>query len=617
MSAPSASATSPAPAVTPPSASAPASPQPAYRERLARWGEVRRRAKRGHDLLAWARLLALLGLVAIAYERCGSRGGSNIPVLVALAVVVGLSMAVSRAAAAMARASEAELYYQAGLARLAGSWEVVVSDGRAFEPPQHLFAADLDLFGPQSLFARLCTARTEAGQRRLAQWLCAAAPAQEVRARQEAVAELRDLPDLREELWRAAGTVNMEVRAAPLEGWLAAPPTDLPLWPRLVAPLLALAGLGAIAALVVAGHLAWAFGMLVVDLLFTQRYKHLVAEVGLAVQHRADELKAVAALAALMEGRSFTGARLRGLQESLRSGALPARRAVLSLSRRVEWFESRRNAFYALLSAPLMVTTQLAFAIEAWRRRHGSAASGWLQAIGELEALSSLATYAFEHPEQPFPEIVADEDGPLFEGRALAHPLLPAEARVGNDVSLDRTTRLWLVTGSNMSGKSTLLRTVGTAAVMALAGAPVVAQRLRLSRLAIGATLRTSDSLQAGVSRFFAEIQRLRGIVALSEASPLTMFLLDEILHGTNSQDRLAGATAIVQALVARGSIGLVTTHDLVLARIVDQLGTTARNVHFEDVIEEGHLSFDYQLRPGVVSRGNAIALMKLVGLPV
>jgi hypothetical protein len=593
------------------------SPLPIYQDRLGRWGEAHRRAKRWHDLLAWARLAALLGLVATAYERCGSRGGSTAAVLVALAVVVALSVAVGRAMEAMSRASEAERYYQAGLARLAGSWEVVVSDGRAFEPAQHVYAADLDMFGPQSLFARLCTARTEAGQRQLARWLCAAAPADEVRARQEAVAELRDQPDLREELWRAAGTVSLEVRAGPLEGWLAAPAAPLPHWPRLVAPLLALAGLAAIAALVIFGQLVGAFAVLVVDLLFTQQYRRLVAEVGRVVQHRADELKAVAALAGLVEGRSFTGVRLRALQESLRSGAWPARRAVLALSRRVEWFESRRNAFYALLSAPLLVTTQLAFAIEAWRRRHGSAAAGWLQAIGELEALSSLATYAFEHPEQPFPEVVGDEEGPLFEGRALAHPLLPAETRVGNDVSLDPTTRLWLVTGSNMSGKSTLLRTVGTAAVMALAGAPVVAQKLRLSRLHIGATLRTSDSLQAGVSRFFAEIQRLRSIVALSEASPLTLFLLDEILHGTNSQDRLAGATAIVQALVSRGSIGLVTTHDLVLARIVDQLGSAARNVHFEDVIEEGRLSFDYQLRPGVVTRGNAMALMKLVGLPV
>ncbi len=570
-----------------------------------------------HDIVAWARLGALLLLAGTAYERCGARGGSTAAVLVALVLVVALSVAVGKAAGAIARATEAERYYQAGLARLAGSWEAVVSDGRAFEPPDHPYAADLDIFGPQSLFALLCTARTSTGQRRLAAWLCEGAPADEIRLRQEAVAELRGRPDLREELWRAAGTMSLEVRTEVLGAWLATPARPVSRWARLLAPLLAAAALAALAALVIAGEVFWALGILLAELIFTQPHRRLVADVGAGVQHRADELAAVAALAGLLERERFASRRLLALQESLRSQGVSARQRVLALGRRVEWFESRRNPFYALLSAPLLVTTQLAFAIEAWRSRHGAAAAGWLETIGELEALASLATYAFEHPEQPFPEIVADGEGPLFEGRDLAHPLLPGATRVANDVRLDPATRLWLVTGSNMSGKSTLLRTVGTATVMALAGAPVVATQARLSYLRVGASLRTVDSLQAGVSRFFAEIQRLRSIVALSERSPLTLFLLDEILHGTNSQDRFAGATAIVQALVSRGSIGLVTTHDLTLARIVDDLRAAAKNVHFEDVIEEGRLSFDYRLRPGVVSRGNALALMKLVGLPV
>jgi DNA mismatch repair ATPase MutS len=289
------------------------------------------------------------------------------------------------------------------------------------------------------------------------------------------------------------------------------------------------------------------------------------------------------------------------------------------------------------------VVTQLAFAIERWRAHHGGAAAGWLEALGELEALASLGTYTFEHPDQPFPDIAPDEEGPLYDGVNVSHPLLPAETRVGNDVRLDPRTRLWLVTGSNMSGKSTLLRTVGASTVLALAGAPVPATRLRLSHLRVGASLRTVDSLQAGVSRFFAEIKRLREVVALAESSRLTLFLLDEILHGTNSQDRFAGAAAITRTLVARQAVGLVTTHDLTLAKIVDSLDAApspsqvasvasvpsvpsvpsvasvpvAINVHFEDVITADQLTFDYKLRPGVVTRGNALALMKLVGLPV
>ena len=548
----------------PPPASS-SSPRPAYEERLARWGAVHRRARRVRDILAWTRLGALVALVVTSYERCGSRGGSTVAVLAALVLVVALSLAVGKAAAAIARAAEAERYYQAGLARLAGSWEAVVSEGRAYEPAEHPYAADLDLFGPQSLFALLCTARTSTGQRRLAAWLCAGARAEEVRARQAAVAELRDRPDLREEIWRAAGALSQEVRPEVLESWLEAPARPIARTPRLLAPLLGLIAVAAFVPLVVAGQPLWFVGIALIELFFSQRHRSLVSEVGQAVQHRTHELEAVAGLAELIERERFASDRLRALQDGLRSQGGSARRRVLELCRRVEWFESRRNPFYAMVSAPLLVTTQLAFAIEAWRSRHGRAAAQWLETIGELEALTSLATYAFEHPGLPFPELAPDEEGPRFEGRALAHPLLPEASRVANDVASIPARRLWLVTGSNMSGKSTLLRTVGTAAVMALAGAPVVAERLRLSHLSIGATLRTGDSLQAGVSRFFAEIQRLRSIVAMSERSPLTLFLLDEILHGTNSQDRLAGAMAIVRALVARGAIGLVTTHDLVL----------------------------------------------------
>jgi hypothetical protein len=602
--------------MAPPAASSALSPKPVYEERLQRWSQARRRAQRVHDLLAWARLAALLALVATAYQRCGDRSGSTVAVLVALALAVALSVAVGMAARAIIRTTQAERYYQAGLARLQGSWEAVVSDGRLFEPASHPYAADLDLFGPQSLFALLCAARTSTGQRRLSSWLCAGSDSGEVLARQEAVAELRDRPDLREELWRAAGEMSQAVRPEVLSTWLSSPVRPVGRWPRIVAPMLGLCAVAALFALSVGQPLP-GLAVLIIEVTFAQRFRLLVAEVGQAVQHRADELKALAALAGVIEGQRFTSGRLRELQEKLRSAGRPARHRVLELCRRVEWFESRRNPFYALISAPLLVTTQLAFAIEAWRSRHGPSAAGWLEAIGDLEALVSLATYAFEHPQEPFPELVPDAEGPVFQGRALAHPLLPEATRVANDVHLDGTRRLWLVTGSNMSGKSTLLRTVGTAAVMALAGAPVVAERLRLSRLAIGATLRTSDSLQAGVSRFFAEIQRLRVIVEMSEASPFTLFLLDEILHGTNSQDRLAGAMAIVRTLVSRGAVGLVTTHDLQLASIVEELGPAAANVHFEDVIEDDRLSFDYRLRTGVVSRGNALALMKLVGLPV
>jgi DNA mismatch repair ATPase MutS len=235
--------------------------------------------------------------------------------------------------------------------------------------------------------------------------------------------------------------------------------------------------------------------------------------------------------------------------------------------------------------------------------------------VAELEALLALASYAFEHPHDPFPEVV--DSGPLLDGEGLAHPLIAPARAVPNDVRLDQTLRLLIVSGSNMSGKSTLLRTLGVNVVLGLAGAPVRARRLRLSRLALGTSLHVHDSLQAGQSRFYAEITRLRLLVDLSRTEPPLLFLLDELLHGTNSSDRRAGAEAVLRGLVARGALGLVTTHDLALGAVADDLAPLGANVHFEDRLEAGRMSFDYRLRPGVVRRSNALELMRAVGLEV
>jgi DNA mismatch repair ATPase MutS len=271
---------------------------------------------------------------------------------------------------------------------------------------------------------------------------------------------------------------------------------------------------------------------------------------------------------------------------------------------------------FAPIAYLLLVKPQLAVAIDRWHVRYGHAVGEWLRAIGEIEALAALATYAFEHPAVPFPELSAG--GPVFEGVAVGHPLIPDEHSVRNDVLIGGAAgpRVIVVSGSNMSGKSTLLRSVGLNVVLALAGGPVRAARLRVSPLVLGATLRIEDSLPAGHSRFYAEILRLREIVESARGPIPLLFLLDEILHGTNSHDRRIGAEGIVRALVALGAIGLVTTHDLALTELPSTLGS-AVNMHFEDRLENGKMVFDYRMRPGVVEHSNALALMRAIGLDV
>ncbi len=254
-------------------------------------------------------------------------------------------------------------------------------------------------------------------------------------------------------------------------------------------------------------------------------------------------------------------------------------------------------------------------------RGEGAAARGsvqWVAIVGEMEALFSLAGYSFEHPNDPFPEFAAGEDShPLFEGEDLGHPLLPAAQCVRNSVRLDDDARLLLISGSNMSGKSTFLRTVGINAVLANAGAPIRANSLRLSPLLLGTRIRTTDSLQEGRSNFYTEILRIRQVFEQTNEQQPLLFLFDELLEGTNSKDRRIGAEGLLRALLARRSIGIVTTHDLALTEIAESLGGNVRNAHFQDFVEQGEMRFDYKLREGVVARSNALELMRLIGLNV
>jgi DNA mismatch repair ATPase MutS len=258
----------------------------------------------------------------------------------------------------------------------------------------------------------------------------------------------------------------------------------------------------------------------------------------------------------------------------------------------------------------------MAMLLDRWRQAWGPAFVRWLAALSEIEALCALAGYSYECPDDPFPEVL--DASAVFEAEALGHPLLPRARCVRNDLALgDGGMRILIISGSNMAGKSTLLRAVGVNAALALAGAPVRARRLRLAPLALGATLHVQDSLLAGRSRFYAEVLRVRRLLELARGAPPLLFLLDELFQGTSSADRRMGAEAVLRQLVNAGAIGLVTTHDLALTAIADRLGGRAANAHFEDRFDNGELTFDYLLKPGVVPHTNGLALMRAVGIEV
>jgi DNA mismatch repair ATPase MutS len=334
-----------------------------------------------------------------------------------------------------------------------------------------------------------------------------------------------------------------------------------------------------------------------------------------SAEQAGQDLQLLSVILARLEKEDFRTDHLRKLRSALDRKGMSPSRLIARLNFIIVLLDSRRNMLFAPISFILLWEIQLAFFLENWRAKYGRAIAGWLRAMAELEALSSLAGYAFEHPDDPFPEI--SQTSPCFEGRELGHPLLPEGKCVRNDLSLTGEAQILLVSGSNMSGKSTLLRTVGINAVLAQAGAPVRAHSLRIAPLSLGASIRITDSLQGGTSRFYAEITRLQKLVTLADGPTPLLFLLDELLHGTNSHDRRIGAEAVVKGLADRGAVGLLTTHDLALANIVDVLAPRASNVHFEDHIENGRIAFDYRLRPGIVKKSNALELMRSVGLEV
>jgi hypothetical protein len=355
--------------------------------------------------------------------------------------------------------------------------------------------------------------------------------------------------------------------------------------------------------------------VLVVEAGLLHAFKKSVSQVLRGTEAAFEDLRLFADLLLRLEREAFEAEPLRKLIERLSSHKLPASRTIDKLASVVGFMEARRNPLLAIFDVPLMYSLHTALAAERWRAEHGAAVREWMRAVGELEALLSIAAYSYEHPEDPLPELV---DGPAcFEGTALGHPLIPAAQCVRNDVSVCGDTRVLLVSGSNMSGKSTLLRTVGVNTVLAMAGAPVRARRVHVSPLQIGASIRINDSLHEGSSRFYAEITRLRQLLELTKGTAPLLFLLDELLQGTNSKDRRIGAEGIVKAFVEQGAIGFISTHDLALTDISGLAPGALRNVHFQDEIENGRMKFDFRLREGVVTKSNGIELMRSVGLQV
>jgi hypothetical protein len=452
------------------------------------------------------------------------------------------------------------------------------------------------------------------GEETLAGWLLGPADVAEIRARHDAIRDLATRLDFREDLAVLGEDARTGVHPDALIAW-AESTESLPRGAaRIIVPLLSLATMATAILWLVTGF-ALPFGILllangVVILWLRHRLEVILARTDRAF----DDVELLQSIVERVERESFASERLRALVARLQSQTEPASRAMKRLGMIVDMVRSRESLILRTLDWPLLYSVNMGYVAEAWRKRHGVVVRQWLAAVGELEALVSLATFHYEHPEDVFPEFVT---GPAtLEVHSLGHPLIAAAACVRNDVTIEGESRVLLVSGSNMSGKSTLLRSVGTSVVMAMAGVPVRATSMRLTPLQLGASIRINDSLHEGSSRFYAEVKRLRAILDLAGREPYLLFLLDEFLQGTNSQDRRIGAEGALSALVERGAIGLTSTHDLALTAVSGG-NHWVHNVHFEDELVGGQMRFDYKLREGVVTKSNGLELMRAMGIKV
>lgn len=579
--------------------------------------------KRSTDLTSTDRLFSrirvgtFLLLIAVATVCVGDRDVSLWWILAPAALFVLVLRLHAPIVRRLQRSVAARDFYIASLCRLAGDWRSADDTGEEFAVPGHAWASDLDVFGPGSLFQRINLCRTLPGRRKLAAWLTTVTDQDVIEQRQTQTESLRDQLDLREALAIVDGDVDWSKAESTITRWLADPVKPFPQWALWGSRILGL--LSFVTLLLVFGMGLRGSAILLMMVLqapFIYANRRRIRMVMDHVDSVDKPLRQLADVTRVCEEFPFRDKSLQMLQQRLTADGEIASERIATLSRQIQWLNnSLRNQFFLPLAWMLGLFIHLPHRIQRWRVCYGDRINDWIEVVSTLEVLNSLAAFNYEQAEYVVPDISSDEVG--LEAQELGHPLIPASECVCNPVSLSARQPLLLISGSNMSGKSTYLRSVGVNLVLAGCGARVHAKSFRSYPFQIATAMRISDSLQEGRSYFYSVVQRLKAVVDFTTQDRPVLFLLDEILSGTNSHDRRRGAEAVIRSLVKAGGLGIVTTHDLSLTEIVDTMDGQATNKHFEDHVRDGQMSFDYQLRDGVVQKSNAIELMRMMGLDV
>ncbi len=503
--------------------------------------------------------------------------------------------------------------------RLDGKWLEFPNTGERFINPEHRYSSDLNIFGQGSLFQYLNAATSLAGEERLAHLLEFQTSLDEIKQRQQAIKELSPRLDWRQH-FQATGMSESVRKPGNLEkllAWAEEKPvftnkyTSLLLFCPVITVVLAFLGHLHLTSLIPPYLWVLPFTMQIIIVAFTSKKAHQTFN---KTGNSVHEIRRWSALLKCIEPEKFESPLLKGLKRKLIQGGDAPSRRIKKLFNIVERMNLRYSSLHPVINIGVLWDLQTLIKLEQWRSGSGRSLRSWIEVIAEFEALSSFTGLAHDHPHWTMPEI--KESKPAFKAVALGHPLIKDEVRVGNNVELSEPGIILLITGSNMSGKSTLLRTVGINLILAYAGAPVCAKELSCSRMNVYTSIHINDNLEKNISSFYAELQRIKLIVDAARFGEPIIFLVDEIFKGTNSKDRILGAQAVLKSLHELAAIGLVSTHDLELSRLEQEI-PQIKNYHFTDQISGREITFDYRLKPGVSKSTNAVALMKIIGIKI
>ena len=591
------------------------SPQAKYQDRLRHLDGQLQSLKRKDTQLSYLRLISFLVLVALFILALQYLGWlSLLYVLVAVALFGKLIHYHEALQGQMHFIERSQDLNRRELRGLDFDFAQNYS-GIDFREENHPYESDLDIFGDHSIFQYLVRAQTRPGREMLAHWLKAAAKVDEILQRQEAIQELTPNLDFRQAIWVEADKVDDDQRhLANLGTWLQSPDhlrhrLDMKIL-KIVLPPLVIIGMVAIGnyitmslvwlPLVVPGYLLW-------------RSHQAITQMLDRTEKIAEALTTYSRILSRIEETSFVADLLTEGKDNLETGGIKASKQIRKLSYRIRQLSVRQNFFGIFFNLFFLWDFHWVVALEKSKAELAPVLSNWLETLSLFEALNSLATFSFNHPTYAFPKL----NDTTLSAQDLGHPLIPDAARITNPIQVGSEKHIMLITGSNMAGKSTYLRTVGVNLILAGAGAPVCAATMSFDPRPIYTSMRVADALEDGASSFYAELAKLKRVIDAVQENPRIIFLLDEILKGTNSGDRHKGSEALLRQLIKVGGVGLVATHDLALTEMERSFPGQIENWYFDVVIEEGKLAFDYKIKRGICQSFNATILMQQMGIEV